>query len=76
VVTVQDDLATAGDVEPSDFANAGTVSHCVLPVSALRQTRPQTLIPPCAAPIHTATRRQHLHGRRPIRWNCIADARR
>ena len=31
VVAVEDDLAAAGDIDPGDLANAGTLTHGVFP---------------------------------------------
>src|SRR5262249_34045952 len=35
VVAVQDDLAAAGDIDPANLANAGTLTHGVLPFRIL-----------------------------------------
>ena len=34
VVAVQDDLAAAGDIDPGDLANAGTLTHGVSPLDS------------------------------------------
>ena len=35
VVAVEHDLAAAGDIDPGDLANAGTVTHVVFPLQIL-----------------------------------------